>query len=218
MPTRLAVRRPSPTTASFTVSNAPSRRTWPAKLAFGVEIIIRVLGFIAILLVNAATLRRSIVFEYQGLGIPPDLWLTNVGALAWHIADSYPYKIVAGVSIVLMYLVWRKGYTGTQLYWIAKYQAWSLIIFAEESLLVIRGLGVQTSTSSSMYWSSAATRFIPTTQIQDIVIHEAFKGFEVRFYLAIIVEGERDVVVVFPVGPKHPGRVIHSKGMLIRHC
>lgn len=50
-----------------------------------------------------------------------------------------------------------------------------------------------------MYWSSAATRFIPTTQIQDIVIHEAFKGFEVRFYLAIIVEGEPEVVVVFPV-------------------
>lgn len=64
---------------------------------------------------------------------------------------------------------------------------------------MIRGLGVQTSTSSSMYWSSAATRFIPTTQIQDIVIHEAFKGFEVRFYLAIIVEGESGVVVVFPV-------------------
>jgi phosphatidylinositol glycan class H protein len=31
------------------------------------------------------------------------------------------------------------------------------------------------------------------------VIHEAFKGFEVRFYLAIIVEGEPEVVVVFPV-------------------
>jgi phosphatidylinositol N-acetylglucosaminyltransferase subunit H len=36
-------------------------------------------------------------------------------------------------------------------------------------------------------------------QIQDIVIHEAFKGLEVRFYLAIIVEGATDVVVVFPV-------------------
>lgn len=70
---------------------------------------------------------------------------------------------------------------------------------AEESLLVIRGLGIQTSTSSATYLSKAATRFIPTTQIQDIVIHEAFKGFEVRFYLAVIVEGEPDVVVVFPV-------------------
>lgn len=70
----------------------------------------------------------------------------------------------------------------------------------EESLLVIRGLGIQTSTSSNTYLSKATTRFIPTTQIQDIVIHEAFKGFEVRFYLAVIVEGEPNVVVVFPVG------------------
>lgn len=71
--------------------------------------------------------------------------------------------------------------------------------YTEESLLVIRGLGIQTCTSSASYCSTSATRFIPTTQIQDIVIHEAFKGFEVRFYLAIIVEGEPDVVVVFPV-------------------
>jgi len=37
--------------------------------------------------------------------------------------------------------------------------------------------------------------------IQDILIHEAFKDFEVRFYLAIVVEGEEDLVVVFPVRP-----------------
>jgi len=69
----------------------------------------------------------------------------------------------------------------------------------EESLLVLRGLGVQTSTSSAMYWRPPVTRFIPTTSIQDIFIHEAFKGFEVRFYLSIVVQGEEDVVVVFPV-------------------
>ena len=74
-----------------------------------------------------------------------------------------------------------------------------LIVCVEEALLVIRGLGIQTSTSSATYLSKAATRFIPATQIQDIVIHEAFKGFEVRFYLAVIVDGEPDVVVVFPV-------------------
>jgi phosphatidylinositol glycan class H protein len=60
-------------------------------------------------------------------------------------------------------------------------------------------LGVQTTTSASIYFSPATTRFIPTTAIQDIFIHEAFKGFEVRFYLAIVVEGEEDVVVIFPV-------------------
>ena len=70
----------------------------------------------------------------------------------------------------------------------------------EESLLVIRGLGIQTSTTSSTYLSTSATRFIPTDSIQDIFIHEAFKGFEVKFYLAVVVEGEEEVVVVFPVG------------------
>lgn len=33
----------------------------------------------------------------------------------------------------------------------------------------------------------------------DIFIHEAFRGFEVRYYLAVVVEGEGAVVVVFPV-------------------
>lgn len=64
---------------------------------------------------------------------------------------------------------------------------------------MLRGLGIQTSSSSSTYLSTATTRFIPTNMIQDIFIHEAFKGFEVRFYLAVVVEGEEEVVVVFPV-------------------
>ena len=74
----------------------------------------------------------------------------------------------------------------------------------EESLLVLRTLGVQTSTTSSTYLSSSTTRFIPTSQIQDIFIHEAFKGFEVRYYLAIVVENEAEVVVVFPVCQSSP--------------
>lgn len=63
---------------------------------------------------------------------------------------------------------------------------------------MLRGLGIQTSTTSSTYLQTPTTRFIPTTSIQDIFIHEAFRGFEVRFYLVIVVEGEEDVVVVFP--------------------
>jgi phosphatidylinositol glycan class H protein len=68
----------------------------------------------------------------------------------------------------------------------------------EESITLLRGLGVQTSTTSSTFLQTPTTRFIPTTSIQDIFIHEAFKGFEVRFYLMIVVEGEGEVVVVFP--------------------
>jgi phosphatidylinositol glycan class H protein len=48
------------------------------------------------------------------------------------------------------------------------------------------------------YLQTPTTRFIPTTSIQDVFIHEAFKGFEVRFYLMVVVEDEEKVVVVFP--------------------
>lgn len=74
-----------------------------------------------------------------------------------------------------------------------------LIKPVEESLVVLRGLGIQTTSSSSTYLATSTTRFIPTTSIQDIFIHEAFRGFEVRFYLCVVVVGEEDSVVVFPV-------------------
>lgn len=72
------------------------------------------------------------------------------------------------------------------------------LVNAEESLLALRSLGLQISTSSHSLFSTPTTRFIPTSQIQDIFIHEAFIGFSVKFYLAVIVEGEEEAVVVFP--------------------
>ena len=62
----------------------------------------------------------------------------------------------------------------------------------------MRGLGVQTSESAGSYLATTATRFIPTEKIQDILVNEAFRGFEVRYYLIVVVDGEEDVVVVFP--------------------
>lgn len=58
---------------------------------------------------------------------------------------------------------------------------------------------MQTTTSSPNYLWTSSTRFIPTKAIQDIFIHEAFEGFKVTYYLSIVIEGEEDVVVVFPV-------------------
>lgn len=46
--------------------------------------------------------------------------------------------------------------------------------------------------------STRKTRFIPTSMVQDIFIHEGFRGFGVKFYLTVVVKGEEDVVVVFP--------------------
>ena len=70
--------------------------------------------------------------------------------------------------------------------------------YTEESLLVVRGLGVQISSTS--WIGRRSCRFVPTSPIGDLWTHEGFCGFEVRFYLAVVVEGEEGLVVVFPVG------------------
>ncbi|KAL5364350.1 GPI-GlcNAc transferase complex, PIG-H component-domain-containing protein [Aspergillus floccosus] len=198
MPGRLILRRPSPTTVSFTVSNASRHTSTPAKILFYFQILLRAVIFTFVVLVNIAELRHSF-FNRDGLFVRwPAVWASPLGSYVCRIADTYTTWAVALVSTIVVYGVFKKGYT-------------------EESLLVIRGLGIQTSTSSSTYLSKASTRFIPTTQIQDIVIHEAFKGFEVRFYLAVIVEGEGEVVVVFP--KLLPGRAILEEVWRgSRHC
>ncbi|KAJ5861784.1 uncharacterized protein N7529_009094 [Penicillium soppii] len=179
MPGRLKVQRPSPTTVSFTVSNAPQRSSSPAKILFGLQILLRAVLFSCVVSVGVALLRHIVFKGDSGRISWSAVWSSALGSKLCRFVDSYNPLAIAVVSAVVIYGVFRRGYT-------------------EESLLVIRGFGIQTSTSSSTYLSSAATRFIPTTQIQDIVIHEAFKGFEVRFYLAVIVEGEPDALVVFP--------------------
>ncbi|KAJ5293690.1 hypothetical protein N7508_008511 [Penicillium antarcticum] len=179
MPGRLKVRRPSPTTVSFTVSNAPQRSNSPAKILFGLQILLRAALFFCVIGAAIARLRHTFFYEDGRVIAWPAVWSSPLGAKVCSLVDLYnPLAMVAG-GVLVIYCVFRRTYT-------------------EESLLVIRGFGIQTSTSSSTYLSTAATRFIPTTQIQDIVIHEAFKGFEVRFYLAVIVEGETDALVVFP--------------------
>lgn len=108
MPAHLYVRRPSPTTVCFTVSNAPSRQTWSAKLAFAVEILLRAVIFALVLLTDAAKLR------HLDLGILRGRidWTTGVGRMAARLADRYHWSIVAGASAVLIYAVWRRRYTG----------------------------------------------------------------------------------------------------------
>ncbi|KAJ5135259.1 uncharacterized protein N7515_004537 [Penicillium bovifimosum] len=179
MPGRLKVQRPSPTTVSFTVSNAPQRSSSPAKVLFGLQILLRSIVFLCVIALSITRL-RIFLFQEDGRVVRwSAVWSSPLGSKLCRLVDSYNPLAIVVVSTLVIYCVFRRGYT-------------------EESLLVIRGFGIQTSTLSSTYLSTAATRFIPTTQIQDIVIHEAFKGFEVRFYLAVIVEGEPDALVVFP--------------------
>lgn len=104
---------------------------------------------------------------------------SRLGYLSAHLASRIPVVSLLPSSLVSLYTL-------------------SIRLHTTESLLVLRGLGIQTSTSSATYLSSATTRFIPTEKIQDILLNEAFRGFEVRYYLVVVVEGEGEVVVVFP--------------------
>lgn len=72
-----------------------------------------------------------------------------------------------------------------------------IIINIIETILVIRDVGVQVKT---VYLGGrSVSRFIDRSKIADIIINEAITMFHIRVYMAIIVEGEDKMVVVFQV-------------------
>ncbi|KIW65922.1 hypothetical protein PV04_08136 [Phialophora macrospora] len=188
-----SIHLPSPTTVSFTVSTHPVVSTTKASRAFVpprvklriftlLKHILRVILVWYTALVNVAKAQAvgsvgssGRLDAYAALS----LRLSLFSGFVRFVAEKTEWWILAPVSLGIVYACLRRDYV-------------------EESLLVLQGLGIQTSTSSRYFFTGPTTTFIPTTQIQDIVIHEAFKGLEVRFYLAVIVEGATEVVVVFP--------------------
>ncbi|PPJ54429.1 hypothetical protein CBER1_07359 [Cercospora berteroae] len=180
----LTTRRPTETTVLYTVSTQSANKTIISRLGTTISLSLRILAGLLIF--------ASLVLEYNQVLKKQDEWKNTGNSLVSFIVHS-PFGQVAkylffdslsgpwrlAIYLITFLLIFRRGHT-------------------EESLLVIRGLGVQTTTSSPNYLWTNSTRFIPTSLIQDIFIYEAFKGFEVRYYLSIVVEGEEDVVVVFP--------------------
>lgn len=181
----LTVKRPTPTTVLYTVSTRSPATSLAAHAKYYSILTARILAGSFTCLVAWAFIRQTntLLPIYELTGTEKLIATNDIGVIAINFATIVPWPWLAWIVVLTTWLVFRKGYT-------------------EESLLVIRGLGVQTSTSSPTYLSTASTRFIATSMIQDIFIHEAFKGFEVRYYLSIVIEGEEDVVVVFPVSIK----------------
>jgi phosphatidylinositol glycan class H protein len=171
----LTIKRPTPTTVSYTVSTRSEPRTFAAQLTNAISIMLRLAAGVLILL--ALLHEHHAVFAGTIYSLPSKLHalLPVLPAIA-----TLPPALRIGAYASVLWLVFRKGYTS-------------------ESLLVVRGLGVQTATAGSSFLWGGSTRFIAASAVQDVFIHEAFRGFEVRFYLCIVVEGEEGVVVVFPV-------------------
>lgn len=208
---RLQTRRPSPTTAEFTVTTLPPT-TLTLRILRTLLMTIRIaLALTLALALHARWIQSPFSDPAPPLltvlhhrddtnDLPPQppleppetllseytIWYTlallhssPLGRSLSHLVERIPLPTLIPASLALAY-------------------ALSLRVHSSESLLVMRGLGVQTSESPSTYLASTATRFIPTERIQDVLVNEAFRGFEVRYYLVVVVEGEEDVVVVFP--------------------
>lgn len=112
MPGRLRVRRPSPTTVSFAVSNASRRASSPAKLLFGLQVLIRALLFCCVIIVGLVRLRH-ISLEAVGIVVPwQAVWATPLGSQLCDLVDPYNPWAIAAVCTVVLYGVFRRGYTG----------------------------------------------------------------------------------------------------------
>ncbi|PIB03193.1 hypothetical protein CB0940_11820 [Cercospora beticola] len=183
----LTTKRPTETTVLYTVSTQSPSKTIISRLGTTISLSLRILAGLLILaslvLEYDQALNKQAEHQDAGNSLVSLVVHSPLGQVAKYLfftSLSGPWRLA--IYLITFLLIFRRGHT-------------------EESLLVIRGLGVQTTTSSPNYLWTNSTRFIPTSLIQDIFIYEAFKGFEVRYYLSIVVEGEEDVVVVFPVYP-----------------
>jgi phosphatidylinositol N-acetylglucosaminyltransferase subunit H len=198
----LRIRRPSPTTVEFTVSTSPPPPL-PLRVLYILLGLTRItLAVSTILLLRAVcitTLPKQIHTHILFPKVFAHLDASPIGTWLFHLSTTLPPStITVPLSLLLLY-------------------ALSLRSGKSESLLVMRGLGVQTTETPGSYLRATATRFIPTEKIRDVFVNEAFRGFEVRYYLVVVVEGEEEVVVVFP--GLLPGRkIVETVWRGVREC
>ncbi|KAJ2659728.1 hypothetical protein IWW48_003329 [Coemansia sp. RSA 1200] len=79
------------------------------------------------------------------------------------------------------------------------YLVWSGTRVCQESLVVIRNVGIQTETITLAGTRSVRSFELP--QIEDLFVHEALLFFEYRYYMAILPRNRSrklDVVIMFP--------------------
>lgn len=176
MKSHLVIEAPSSTTVAYTVT---SKKRPSSKALVLIGYFLRLIIVFHVLLLNLSKAEQDNLLQDGQVYLETLFRFTFVDTFIHFLAASVEWWPLGIGSAALLWLCLRRPYV-------------------EESLLVLQGLGIQTSTSSPYYFVSPTTTFIPSTRIQDIVIHEAFKGLEVRFYLAVIVEGATEVVVVFP--------------------
>lgn len=131
MPGYLKVRRPSPTTVCFTVSNASQCLSPPAKIFSCFQFLLRAFLFACVVFVDIARL-RSAFFAQDGSFVRwTAIWSSPLGQSACRIADAYSTLVIVVASALVTYAVFRKGYTGVlQMCYIMRDMYGKLMTFA----------------------------------------------------------------------------------------
>ncbi|KAK0706448.1 GPI-GlcNAc transferase complex, PIG-H component-domain-containing protein, partial [Lasiosphaeria miniovina] len=241
-PAHLYIRRPSPTTAEFTVTTCPPL-TVPLRVALFSVLCVRVALVVGVVLTAYARLSPSPSSNPSSPSPSPPssssspfLPLSSWDAVAlllqrwldWLLASAAGQQCAALAAAPVLRPWWALGGVCGAAGWAAAALG---RIHTTESLLVLRGLGIQTASSygtaqgslggggsgGSAMATTRETRFIPTEKIRDVLINEAFRGFEVSYCMVVVVDGEEDVVVVFPrLLP--PRRIVEAVWRGVRGC
>lgn len=138
-------------------------------------------------------------------------------------SKSYNYQVIANFALLLITNCISTALISTKLQFDTKVKiaaeaivfTFSVLIIRKppvESLIVFRNYGVQITTVRGLLLFSSRwneqfmlqTQFIPRDQIVDLVINEGFcRGFQVIFYLAVIVKDSKRLKLPFPVCVKN---------------
>lgn len=125
-PTRLSISHPSPTTISFTVSNAFNRKALSAKFGLLIGIILRITLFVSLVLLITAKCRWIFMPEDEALlesgwrarvsvlKALREVWLElGVAKVAVRYADGMKGWVLAVGGLGVLKFVVRKWYTGS---------------------------------------------------------------------------------------------------------
>ncbi|EPE06271.1 phosphatidylinositol n-acetylglucosaminyltransferase [Ophiostoma piceae UAMH 11346] len=279
-PPHLEVRRPSPTTVEFIVTTQPRRSGWTGRALVAAVIAVRILLAVsasAVLWVwfesNWGALQQWHSQQQQQDREQPWRWSTEYREYSKEYGRAYSHSgrredlwqalALDALDLLLASSQQAIPTAASVAFSAAAAPPWIVLplcaaalwasvarVHTSESLLVLRGLGIQTRSTGATYlgelvsglsvvwWAlampiallarffsisredpssssapsgsalfnlclsnydgyygeptPAATRFIPTEKLQDLLVNEAFRGFEVRYYLvAVVVAGRR---------------------------
>ncbi|KAI9595469.1 GPI-GlcNAc transferase complex, PIG-H component-domain-containing protein [Syncephalis fuscata] len=96
-----------------------------------------------------------------------------------HLDFSLPSSIPS-IVLLAIFILWANSKRNT---------------IREESLLVVRDFGLQVKTT--YVGGRNVTRMIDIACVKDIVINEGITMFQVKFYLAILVDKQDKMVIIF---------------------